>query len=635
MKTNKGIRNFGIRKITNFAFAICAVFILSVFSAQAATFTVSNTNDDGEGSLRQAILDANGNAGPDNITFTTGTGFVTINLLTPLPAITDPVSIVAGNQPTVELNGAATQNVGTASIGFHLRAGSSTIQGFIINRFGEAGIRMDTDGTAGGDNGNTLRGNRIGTNTTGDSATCGTVSCGNINRGILIVGTTGHNIGITGVSGGSNLISGNQGRGIEIAAGGSAIIRNNMIGTALNGTADLGNTSHGIFIVNSSGSTIGGATASTVDRNVISGNNGSGVFIAGDIGTPASNNTILGNFIGVTAFGNAILPNNGSGVVIQDANNTVGGTTAAARNVISGNGFNGVSISGSLATGNIVQGNFIGVGADGTTIVRNRDNGVQISNRAVNNLVGGTGVTVGACNGACNVIANNGDPNAFSSRAGIYLDITSGVGNTLRGNSIFNNTGLGIDLGMVGATANDAMDPDTGANNQQNSPVLNSANTAGFIGGELNSTSNTTFAIDFYRNAAPDTAATSEARTFIGSTTVMTDGSGNAPITFGSGMTTLANGQFVTATATSTGGAAQAIGDTSEISNAQTVVATTSGVGGIEGDVSPRPNGDSMIQSNDVVQVRRFQNGTDTPSTNPNEFQRADSAPFATKGDGC
>ena len=55
---------------------------------------------------------------------------------------------------------------------------------------------------------------------------------------------------------------------------------------------------------------------------------------------------------------------------------------------------------------------------------------------------------------------------------------------------------------------------------------------------------------------------------------------------------------------------------------------------GTEGDVATRPNGDGSLVANDVVQLRRFASGLDTPATSPNEFQRADSAPIALKGDG-
>lgn len=574
------------QRITRILFGLAVLICLST-AAQAATFTVTSNANSGGGTLRQAILDSNTSAGVfDTINFM---GVTTIALTTPLPAVTDPVMIDGGTSPAnggtspaVELNGLGTQGCAPAgcSIGLFIRAGGTTVRGMIINRFGEAGIRMDTDGV-GDDNGNTLRANRIGTNTTGDSTTCGLVSCGNINRGILIVGTTGHNIGVTGL-GDSNLISGNQGRGIEITAGGSASIRNNLIGTDIGGTIDLGNLSHGIQIVNSSGSTIGGTSALNVDRNIISGNNGSGIFIVGDVGTPASNNTILGNFIGVTAFGNTALPNSGSGVVIQDANNTVGGTTVAARNVISGNSVNGVSISTTLATGNTVSGNYIGVGADGTTSLPNVNDGVRISSQAANNTIGGTtGITAGACTGSCNLIANNGVVTSQSARAGIYIDNTGGTGNAIRANSIFNNFGLGIDLGAPGATANDTNDPDIGPNDLQNKPVLTTANTNEFISGTLNSTAGTTFAIDFFVNSPPDTLSTSEGRTYIGTINCMSVSTPSCTISGNNYMFNFATtvplsvGQFVTATATATGTARapQAVGDSSEHSDAVAVVA--------------------------------------------------------------
>ena len=610
MKTSKVIKDFGIRTIAGYAFVICAVFILSVYSAKAATFTVSSTNDAGPGSLRQAILDANINAGADTITISVA-AFSTITPLSPLPQITDTVNIGSGTRVT--LNGSM---AGATAYGLRVSAPNCFVQGFIINSFQEGGIRID--GTA---NNTSLDGLHIGVNFAGDTAVP------NTNRGVLIVGTTGNLIGGFGLA---NVISGNLGRGIEITAGGSATIRGNRIGTSEDGTVDLGNTSHGIQIVNSSGSIVGGTTAG--QRNIISGNDGSGVFIVGDINTPASNNLVIGNYIGVDVSGNTELNNNGSGVAIQDRNNTVGGTTVGARNVISGNSVNGVTISTTLATGNTVAGNYIGVGANGTTSIPNVNDGVRISSQAANNTIGGVGVTPGMCNNSCNLIANNGVLTAVSARSGVYVDPTSGMGNRLRGNSIFNNFGIGIDLHTSGSTANDANDPDSGANNIQNFPVLTAADTNGTVTGTLNSSPNALFAIDFYSNTAAD-GPNSEGRTFIGSTTVITDAGGNAPFNFGT-TATLAAGQFITSTATTTGGAAQAIGDTSEFSATQAVAPGTGGATGLESDISPRMTGDGNILSDDAVQIRRFFNGTDTPNTTPNEFQRADSSPIATRGDG-
>lgn len=648
----------------------CVVLVLAISAAQsasAATFTVTTTADNGDnaapttGSLREAINLANATAGADTINFGVAG---TITPPVSLPTITQPVTIDASlaagavsntgatgsgfnGTLVVELNGAM---AGDGGIGLRISAGGSVVRGLVINRFREAGIRIDT-GTGTG-----IFGNFIGT------ATNGTVASGNFNRGILIVGSTGNQIGSTAPAD-SNVISGNSGTGISITAGGSATISRNFIGTDRNGTADLGNTQEGIRIVDSSGSTIGGANSDA--RNIISGNDGSGISIiqsgnrdAGGNLIPASNNVISANFIGVDVTGNAIqiigtgstfqtspVSNSGSGVLINAAGNTVGGgrttsttfsTCENACNVISGNRANGISISSNFSTGNTVTGNNIGVGANGTTAIGNRDNGIQISNLAASSTIGGTSAANGICNNGCNVIANNGDPvNATSGRAGVYIDPTARASNTIRGNSIFTNTGLGIDLGAVGTTANDTLDPDTGANNQQNFPMLNSANTAGTIGGTLNSTANTTFAIDFYLNNASD-GAMSEARMFIGTIAVTTNAMGNATISFNAGGMSLTAGQFVTATATSTGGTgAQAIGDTSEISNAQAVQqATAGGAAGLESDVAPRPNGDGRIISGDITQTRRFVNGTDTPDPNTNEFQRADSAPFATFGDG-
>lgn len=65
-----------------------------------------------------------------------------------------------------------------------------------------------------------------------------------------------------------------------------------------------------------------------------------------------------------------------------------------------------------------------------------------------------------------------------------------------------------------------------------------------------------------------------------------------------------------------------------------TPTATPTPGAGFEGDVATRPNGDGILVSNDVVQARRFATGLDVPSIDPNEFQRADSAPLSTNGDG-
>ena len=141
-----------------------------------SSFTVTNTNDSGVGSLRQAILDANANPGLDNINFAIpGAGPHTIQPTSGLPTITDPVIIDGYTQPgaslntngpglgsnavlKIELDGS---NAGAGASGLTITAGNSTVQGLVINRFGQNGVLLGTKG------GNVLEGNFIGTDVTG------------------------------------------------------------------------------------------------------------------------------------------------------------------------------------------------------------------------------------------------------------------------------------------------------------------------------------------------------------------------------------------------------------------------------------------------------------------------------------
>src|SRR6266404_498351 len=135
-----------------------------VLGSWAVTLTVSNTNDSGAGSLRQAILDANNTNGLDTIVFQIpGSGVQTITPATALPVITDPVVIDGTTQPgfsglpLIELNGN-----GAANAGLRLAAvGSSTVRGLAINRFGGDGINVAGSGTS------FILGNFIGTDATG------------------------------------------------------------------------------------------------------------------------------------------------------------------------------------------------------------------------------------------------------------------------------------------------------------------------------------------------------------------------------------------------------------------------------------------------------------------------------------
>ena len=181
------------------------------------TFTVTNANDSGPGSLRQAILDANARLGTtDTIWFSIpGSGLRSITLLTALPAITDPVTIDATIQlgfagtPIVELNGN-----GLSGIGLDISAGGTTIRGFIVNRFGGEGILVRS-GT-----GSVIENNWIGTDATG------TIARPN-GRGVRVL-TSSNRIGGT-APGAANLIAFNTGAGIAIETGAANSIYENSI----------------------------------------------------------------------------------------------------------------------------------------------------------------------------------------------------------------------------------------------------------------------------------------------------------------------------------------------------------------------------------------------------------------------
>jgi parallel beta-helix repeat protein len=282
-----------------------------------------------------------------------------------------------------------------------------------------------------------------------------------------------------------NVISGNY-TAVIIPSGSSNTVQGNYIGTDAAGTAEMPNNIGVYMSEGAHNNTIGGTSAG--QRNVISGN-GVGVVI-GEVGDGGgdSDNTVSGNYIGTDAAGTAAIPN-GTGVSLRPGaqDNTIGGGTAAERNVISGNG-QGVFIEG--GSNNTVKGNYIGTDAAGSAALGNQT-GVYLSSGG-NNMVGGstaaernvisgnntgvlviqgpnetvkgnyigtnaagtaaipngTGVQV---NGENNTIGGttDGDGNviAFNTGDGVYVNGVNGgaTGNTIRGNSIYSNGGKGID----------------------------------------------------------------------------------------------------------------------------------------------------------------------------------------------
>ena len=169
--------------------------------------------------------------------------------------------------------------------------------------------------------------------------------------------------------------------------------------------------------------------------------------------------------------------------------------------------------------------------ANGITNLGNAASGIFVQDS--NDTIGGTVA------GAGNVIAFNGQKNAgITNSSGIYL-INSATGDAILGNSFFSNAGLGIDLpssteNSVRVTPNDLGDADTGANNLQNFPVLQTVSNSGgmtTITGRLNSAASTTYRIEFFANDVIDASSYGEGQTFLGFKNVTTNAGGNANFT--------------------------------------------------------------------------------------------------------
>jgi trimeric autotransporter adhesin len=307
---------------------------------------------------------------------------------------------------------------------------------------------------------------------------------------------------------------------------------------------------------NSAGLNINAVAEDCVVRglSITNFSNSAGIILSG-----TTDATIEGNFLGTSPGGTKSGLGNGDGLDLQKMhlnlddrthypfNNTIGGDTLEARNVISGN--NGYGVRFFNGTGNEVVGNLIGTDKSGTEDLGNGASGIEALEQT-KTLLGGTGA-------AKNTIAFNGHD-------GVELSGAFSISNIVVGDSIFSNGGLGIDLGDSGRTPNDPGDADTGANGLQNFPVLSSATTARrstTIKGTLDSSPSQTFTLQFYSNPSG-----SEGKKFLGLKAVSTDAGGKASFTFKL-VKKLTVGQTITATATGTGG------NTSEFSTPRRVVA--------------------------------------------------------------
>jgi parallel beta-helix repeat protein len=367
-------------------------------------------------------------------------------------------NVVQGNLIGLDKDG--TTNLGNGSNGIILGTGSTnnviggasagagnTIAG---NGFGPAGpgagiLLIDFGGPVATAN-NAILGNRIGTTLDG------TTAIGNMLGGVVVFDGPTNNVIGGPLPGQGNLISGSVGVGGVTPFGDGVILRNasgnqvfgNRIGTNAAGTAARANVGSGVLLDNADNSLIQG--------NLISGNGQDGVSVTNG----SDGNVIRGNLVGTDVTGASDLGNTRDGVRIDASlNNIVGGTETGQGNVLSGNGAMGLLIDGQTgaATGNVVQGNIIGLASNGLAAIGNDLLGVDILS-ASGNTVGGTTA------GARNVISSNHAGGVF---VGLPLGVLVGSAsnNTIQGNYI----GLDVSGAVPRGNEQEGIVVSNGANN--------------------------------------------------------------------------------------------------------------------------------------------------------------------------
>lgn len=374
----------------------------AAFTITSSNCAVTNTNDSGPGSLRDAITQANNTPGLDNICFDIpGIAPHTISLNTALPDITETITIDGTTQPENGYSGDSPKIIvyGNAMEfnGFTFQPGAenSEIKGLFIRNFQSGccntnGIYINASNVKVSNNvignnyygyaisvyapGCIIQGNKLGTDASGQT------SLGNFRGGVYINGANGGLIGGLGANEG-NLISGNaSGVGVHLENSSYNEVKGNKIGVDITGTNALGN---------STGIVLSIGKHNIVENNLISGHFGFAFGV--QIGNSDSN-LVIGNKVGTDISGSVAIGNT-YGISMSDSKyNVIGGLAPGESNLVSGNG-RGIIVD-YFSSYNRVINNFIGTNSDGTIKINNGA-GVLIQRNSFFNTIGGSNLGEG------------------------------------------------------------------------------------------------------------------------------------------------------------------------------------------------------------------------------------------------
>ena len=496
-------------------------FLLIIHVSNAATYTVTNNNDSGAGSLRQAILDANSNGGSDNIVFNIAGSSVaarTITLSSDLPDLMGTVIIDGTTQANGSVLGVSDAKIVVDGVsnhhifipeatdieiyGIYMKDSdtrlyiASSYSGCIIGAANKGNVIAGTDGNGiridGADN-CVIKGNFIGIEPDGVTRRA------NLGEGILIRPNT-QNTTIGGLAAGErNIVSGNGGSSDGIRSYGHDVtIQGNYIGTDISGTIAIPNGGRGIYLDLGNDGDV-----ATIDNNLIAGNEDGGIYCT-DGSINVSNNIIGTDPSQTINLGNI----NSSGIYINSGSSA---TIIITDNTISNSGGSGIY---NYNEGIIVKGNYIGTNNTHTLDMGNEDNGVYL--RGDDCIVGGFGAGEG------NIIAYNGQ---------IGVGIASNS-NSLIKNIIHDNEEEGTDL--VGNDDYNLITQNTfycnalsagqpkGIDTQSGNEGINPPTIVTIAATTISGTSGANLTIELFDG---DNCAYCEGKTFIGAT--MSDGAGN------------------------------------------------------------------------------------------------------------
>jgi titin len=409
------------------------------------TNIVTTTADGGFGSLRAAIYYANDHPGA-TIQFnipTNDPGYsnavFTISLIGEPPPLLSAGTVIDGTSqpgyagtPIIAVDGSQVSPEAQSVSGLHFYGTNCTARALAFDHFNDAGIQLFCSDAVS----NHIEGCYLGV------APDGTHAAPNNLAGIIFqYGATNNFIGNTNPAA-RNVISGNRYYGILINDTNSDgnVIQGNNIGLDASGSIAVPNQYSGIGVFYDPKSTIIGGTNAGA-RNVISGNLQDGIYLEG---TNNTGTAIQGNYIGTDATGNFAVPNQLEGIGIYGGarNVTIGGATAGAANLVSGNVNSGVSMAGDGVTNIIIQGNFMGVNAEGTAALPNGQAGVLIYNGSSDNLIGGFSAA------AANVLSGNLLEGVYISDPNTSDNIVAGnfIGTDLTGSVALGNGDTGVGL---------------------------------------------------------------------------------------------------------------------------------------------------------------------------------------------